>query len=168
MPPEIGWAYASAKEHDSVCLVVLPGGPAESLSIRELRVERLRPAACNGVVRFGRVDQLSALYAEFVKRNCAEVDEAEVYGGEQDAMNLPVHLELGEWFESGLERDIMEDRLHESAVEGCAGVERRDEDTGIVGDRTEARIALGVGVEFAAAEGEVMDAMELKPASPGH
>ncbi len=62
----------------------------------------------------------------------------------------------------------MEDRLHESTIEGRAGVERRDEDTGIVGDRTEARIAIGAGVELAAAKVEVVDAIELKPASPGH
>ena len=59
----------------------------------------------------------------------------------------------------------MEDRLDESAIEGRTGVQRRDEDAGIVGDWTEAGIAFGACIEFGAAEGEVVDAVELQPGS---
>lgn len=151
-----------------MCLVVLPGGPAESLGLGELGVECFRPPTRSWIVGFGGVDQLCSLDAQLVERDCAEVDEAEVCCWEQNAMNFPVYLELGEWLESGFERDIMEDRFHEGAVEGRTGIERWDEDTSIVGDWTEAGVALGACVELAAAEGEVVDAVELKPASPGH
>jgi hypothetical protein len=107
------------------------------------------------------VDQLCSLDAQLVKRDRAEVDETKVCGWVQNAVNHAVHLEFREWLESGIEGEIMEDRLHESAVQCRASVERRDEETGIVGYWTEAGIAFGVCVELAAAEGEVVDTVQL-------
>ena len=69
--------------------------------------------------------------------------------------------------ESHREGDIVEDRLHESAVQSRTGVERRDEDTGFIGDWTEARIALGACVERTPAEGKVVDAVERALADKG-
>ena len=151
-----------------MCLVVLSGGPTEPLGIGELAIQCLRPAARCRVVGLSGVDQLCSLDAQLVQGDGAEVDEAEVCSGEQDAINLGGHLEYGEWLESGREGDIMKDCLHEGAVKCCACVERRDDDTGIVGDWTEPGIAFGACVELAAAESSVMDAVELKATSPSH
>lgn len=95
-----------------------------------------------------------------MESDCAEVDETKVFGGQENTVDFAVDLSFGKWLESGFEGDMWK-IVSMRAQSRRTGVERRYEDTGIVGNRAEARIAFSACVERAAAEGEVVDSVSL-------
>ena len=157
---------ACAEKNAGQRAVVLPGGPQQTLGGLKLRIKRLRPFAGGWILVFFGLKEVLAVDAKPAQCDRAEVDHGQP-GRDLKLRNDPTR-DVG-IFREGLQArgvgNVMEDGLHEGAVEGRSRIEGGDDSARrwSVRRQREKRAEAGVsdrrGIELGGVSGPVVNAI---------